>query len=327
MKVKWWIYLVVALVIILFPLTLNYLLQFDGPVTTPDLGNKEWLGFWAAYAGSILGGVATFFAVTMTLKHSEKLRKESQEHQLEIKKREVQPIFDIFPASIEKSIVLTKNNVISLNQEDNFFYGWNLIIASKKIDMYFTKNFFHQGKFNMNNKRLVNFKYKEKNIYNVDFIDEEEKDSFEMFNDLKIKKNYEFMNLYVYNFKNIGTSAAILALLHVQVDNQIQCNLNSSFVKLISGSGIPKDFSSYLILALDNQTLENLKNVKIMILFQNMYRNYYKQDAEIEKDGFSSTVQIVMKFPQEISKEEYEVIYGKKTFTDAISKEGLAYVP
>lgn len=92
-------------VIILFlaiPLGLNLLFLYGDFGSGKDLGNKEWLGFW----GSYLGGVATLFAVWLTLRQNERTFLQNQrniEFQEERARISAMPYIDVY-LSLEKDI-------------------------------------------------------------------------------------------------------------------------------------------------------------------------------------------------------------------------------
>ena len=65
-----WYTILLIIVIVTVPIVVNYALYWSFPPTPSDLGNKEWLGFWASFLGGAIGGVATLMAITLTLKQN-----------------------------------------------------------------------------------------------------------------------------------------------------------------------------------------------------------------------------------------------------------------
>lgn len=66
------------------PLIINYFLFKPWPPTPEGLGNTEWLAFWASFIGSLIGGVATFIAVTITLNNNIEVNDDNREFQKSI---------------------------------------------------------------------------------------------------------------------------------------------------------------------------------------------------------------------------------------------------
>lgn len=103
-------------VIILFlviPLGLNLFFIYGDFDSGKGLGNKEWLGFW----GSYLGGVATLFAVWLTLRQNERIFLQNQqniEFQEERARISAMPYIDV---NLSPDKNLHKSNL----QPPNFF--------------------------------------------------------------------------------------------------------------------------------------------------------------------------------------------------------------
>lgn len=132
-KTSYWFLLWLIPVILFFifgiPVIINYFLFFPFPKTPSDLGNIEWLSFWATFSGSIIGGSVTFIGVKLTLSHNEMQNKKIQDRQDEIRFRDVYPIFELveYPNQDFKD---TK-----LNNKDNI---WMLNITKEDFDLYYT---------------------------------------------------------------------------------------------------------------------------------------------------------------------------------------------
>lgn len=69
MKVKK-VYIVAAIIVLLIPIALNYLLQCPSPFTN-IIGGKEastvWLNFWATYGGSIISVLISLYILSKTM--------------------------------------------------------------------------------------------------------------------------------------------------------------------------------------------------------------------------------------------------------------------
>lgn len=88
--------------IIGIPILVNLLLFLDFPSTPSDLGNKEWLSFWASFIGGSIGGVATLVAIYYTLlqnnkNHLELMGKQDDNNQLILEQQNELKRVDVIP--------------------------------------------------------------------------------------------------------------------------------------------------------------------------------------------------------------------------------------
>jgi len=56
--------------------------MFAPILTTSDLGDREWLGFWGSYLGSYIGGICSLITIYVTIKYYDK---QETEHKQELK--------------------------------------------------------------------------------------------------------------------------------------------------------------------------------------------------------------------------------------------------
>lgn len=70
----------IIIFIILFPVIINITMLIPYSVTSLNLSQKDWLGFWGSYIGGAIGGIGTIIAVFYTIKYYEKQNKRNYKY-------------------------------------------------------------------------------------------------------------------------------------------------------------------------------------------------------------------------------------------------------
>lgn len=90
------IMIIMAIIVFLFPLLVNWMLFKNWIATPSDLSDPDWLSFYGSFFGGAMGGIATLVTVFFTIKYYEKqehnhkieLEVQADRHIKELKQRE-----------------------------------------------------------------------------------------------------------------------------------------------------------------------------------------------------------------------------------------------
>jgi hypothetical protein len=268
-KKNWWIVFLI-LFVINFPLLLNKLLFLQGPPTPEDLGNQEWLAFWASFIGSLIGGIATFIAVILTLNHSEKQNKKIQDKQDEIRIRDVYPFLDIETYSPKE---------FNLNKEEQKSKKW--ILEIKKEDFLLFKDYLFANPI-QNDSENEKYTFKGERYH----IDEN-----------RYRDGSLIIPIENFYLNNIGMSLAFNTKIHVR--NTVRCQnkeekINKVFKTVNYRMALKPGFKSSLAIILNFDT-SNIKNFEeqffseirsekyeVCFLYEDIYKNQYMQKAKFD---------------------------------------------
>ncbi len=99
--------IVIICVMCICPLIVNGVM-FVHIITTPDLGDKEWLGFWGSYLGGCISGICSLITIYVTIKyydrqeteHKKELEDQLLKHENEIREeviRKYRPLLILHP--------------------------------------------------------------------------------------------------------------------------------------------------------------------------------------------------------------------------------------
>lgn len=99
--------IVIICVMCICPLIVNGVM-FAPIISTPDLGDKEWLGFWGSYLGGCIGGICSLITIYVTIKyydrqeteHKKELEDQFLKHENEIQEeviRKYRPLLILHP--------------------------------------------------------------------------------------------------------------------------------------------------------------------------------------------------------------------------------------
>lgn len=141
-----WIFIIVIIIVFIIPLLINTLLQIPYPTTAKDLSNKEWLGFWGSFLGGCFGGIATLFAVKLSLsfEKNNKLKREREE--------KIMNLIILF----ENLDTLYRNNIILFSACHKTLKDTNILTSTthtSKVISHYVKNYITEhDSFNNINK-------------------------------------------------------------------------------------------------------------------------------------------------------------------------------
>ena len=112
--------------ILLFPITLNYILRIPAPYNTPVVGQStDWLLFWASYAGGILTASIGFVSLYYADKNNKRLIQEQRERELfvyknaqakELERELIRRVESLNYWSIARVFSRLENNAVSLEE-------------------------------------------------------------------------------------------------------------------------------------------------------------------------------------------------------------------
>jgi hypothetical protein len=246
-KKYWWAILIILFVLD-FPILLNKTLFKPGPPTPIGLGNAEWLAFWASFVGSLIGGVATFIAVTKTLKNNISENKKNRNLQIRhFAKQEYKRTRDVLPVLDFGEI----NNLDEYSQNKSFKSVVSIIDKDSMeiINTHIEKN--------------MRYKFLDQKGIKFEFC-------ISNFQDVPVNTDtYVALFIIVSNF---GVAPAF------------KIGIQPSYPYFIKNqeciSVIGKDQKKPLLIFFQKDIFEQ-KEITLQFHFLDIYKNYYTQDLKI----------------------------------------------